>query len=188
MLDELTKSIKANLYERAVSPLFGTFVVSWVIWNYKFLFVLGSSMEVQEKFEYIEYFIYTDALACLLYFLIYPLITTTAFIFLYPYPSKYVYEYWHRRQKELKEIKQKIDDETPLTVEESRAIRRELLKLESEYDEEITRKESEINKLKDIVKEFENELNSLQKNNIKNQTPRKVTPRKVTAKKSNNDE
>lgn len=33
MLDDLTKEIKAQLYERVKSPLFGAFALSWAAWN-----------------------------------------------------------------------------------------------------------------------------------------------------------
>lgn len=31
MLDDLKKSVSSILYERATSPLYGTFVITWVI-------------------------------------------------------------------------------------------------------------------------------------------------------------
>ena len=52
MLDDLSKSIKASLYERATSPLFGAFVISWLAWNYRFVLTVISSMSAKEKFSY----------------------------------------------------------------------------------------------------------------------------------------
>lgn len=160
MFDELTKSVKASLYERAISPLFGTFVISWAVWNYKFIFVLISSMPVDEKLDYIDTFIYFDIWSCILIGFIYPLITALLFIFIYPYPALYVYKYWQEKQKKLKEAKQSIEDETPLTIEESRNIRRELFQLESEYDKELARKDAEIERLKAHNQVIEEELDS----------------------------
>lgn len=148
IIDDIIKSIKANLYERATSPLFGTFVVAWCVCNYKFLVVLVSSMPVASKFEYIETDVYTTAWVFFLKGVVCPLIATVFFIFIYPIPAKFVYEFWRKRQKELKEIKQKIEDETPLTLEESRKIRNEIITLQSSHDSETQRYNSEIEKLK----------------------------------------
>ena len=42
-----------------------------------------------------------------------------------------------------------------MTLDESRNIRRELLRLESDYDKEITRRNTEIDRLKDIIATLE---------------------------------
>lgn len=151
MIEDISKSIKANMYERATSPLFGAFFVSWVIWSYEVILVLLSSMKVKEKITYIENEIYGGEWSLLLEGAIYPLISAVLFILIYPHPAKWVYEYWNNQQKKLKEIKQQIEDDTPLTLDESRHIRRELLRLESDYDDEISKKNNEISRLKDII-------------------------------------
>lgn len=50
MLDELTDSLKAKLYDFTVSPLLITFITSWLIVNYRFVLVVLSSMETEAKF------------------------------------------------------------------------------------------------------------------------------------------
>ncbi|MFK5912933.1 MAG: hypothetical protein QM484_01045 [Woeseiaceae bacterium] len=157
-MEDLIKSIKAHLYDRATSPLFGTFAVSWVIWNYKFIIIIFSSMEAHEKFDYIATFLYPSINSCLSTGLAYPALTTLTFIFLYPYPAKFVYSFTRKKQKELKEIKQKIEDETPLTHEESKKIRRDMAALELEYEKELERRSSETQRLKDLVEELKNEM------------------------------
>jgi len=176
MLNELTKSVKANLYERATSPLFGTFLISWCIWNYKTIFVLTSSLPVHEKFDYLETFIYTGTWSCISTIFLYPLIAALLFIFAYPHPALYIYKYWHSMQKKLKEAKQKIEDETPLTIEESRNIRRELFQLESEYDKEIVRKDAEIEKLKSHLENLQNEIESQENINKEKTSPQEIKP------------
>ena len=56
MFSELRKSTNAILFERVTSPLFGTFIVSWLIWNWKIvyltLFVSESNIE-GNKIDYI---------------------------------------------------------------------------------------------------------------------------------------
>ena len=59
----------------------------------------------------------------------------------------------------IKKVKQEIEDETPLTHEESKNIRKEITGLEIEFENEIARKNSEIQRLKDMI----NDLNTKSK-------------------------
>lgn len=154
-MDDIVKSVKAHLYDRTTSPLSGAFLLSWGVWNYKMLFVLFSSLDVDVKFDYISTFLYPASYDCLMKGFVFPLLTTLFFIFIYPYPSRFVYEFWRRRQKEVKEIRQKIEDETPLTIEESREIRRAALQMEADFSRELDRKENEVRRLRE---ELENNL------------------------------
>ncbi len=189
MLEELSKSIKANLYERATSPLFGTFVISWCLWNYKAVFVLLSSMPVTEKFDYLETYLYSNMWSCVSSLFLYPVVSAVLFIFIYPYPALFVYKYWHERQKKQKEAKQAIEDETPLTIEESRNIRREHFRLETEYDNEIERKETEIERLKNHITELDKKINSLTSPYKEKEKPKKKVAQKAQPSPSlNKDE
>ena len=53
----------------------------------------------------------------------------------------------------MKEIKQEIEDETPLTQEQYRKVKRDLSRLESNYHEEIVSKINEIDQLNKIIEE-----------------------------------
>ena len=150
-MNELINSIKAQMYDRTTSPLSGSFILSWTLWNYKMIFVLFSSLGVVEKFDYISGFLYASWKDFLIIGLLYPLLTTFFFIFVYPYPARFAYEFWRNRQKELKEIRQKIEDETPLTMEESREIRHAVMQLEADYARELERKENEIRRLREEI-------------------------------------
>lgn len=155
MLDDLAKTVKAQLYERVSSPLLGAFAISWVAWNYRFLLVLVSSMPVADKFTYIDNNIFNSYQSIFLHGSLYPLITTLLLIFIYPYPAKFVYGYWRTRQRELKEIQQRIDDETPLTREEARELRHETLNTRLEFEQQLERRSDEITRLKETIKELQ---------------------------------
>ena len=171
MIKDVSKSIKASMYERAISPLFGAFLISWVLWNYKTVLVLFSSMKVKEKIVYIESNLYSVNWSLTLYGAIYPLISAILFIIFYPFPAKWVYEYSTNKQKELKAIKQRIEDDTPLTLEESRVIRRELLRVESDYGEEIAKKNNDVDRYKDIILALENEIKEASLSSRKSKEP-----------------
>ena len=154
-MEEFVKSLKAHLYERTTSPLFGTFVVSWVVWNYKFVMIVFSSMNVLAKFDFIENQLYPDWLSIAIFGIGLPLATSAIFIFGYPYPARFVYSFVRRRKKELLEERQKIEDETPLTREESRKIRRDIARLQLEFEKELEREQAENTRLRQLITEYE---------------------------------
>ncbi len=152
MIDEFIKTIKANLYERATSPLAGAMLISWCLWNYAILIILFSSLEPQQKIGLIQSNLINYSRS------IYgPLATSFFFIFVYPFPARIAYEFWRKQKKVLRDIKQKIEDEELLTKEESRAIRIQLYNLQTEHDREVQRKDTEINDLRKSLEEKESE-------------------------------
>lgn len=153
MFDDLIKTVKAQLYDRVTSPLFSCFFISWIGWNYKFIFVLFSGMKVDEKFKYIGLYIYPDNYEIALHGLLYPLLTTLFVIYLYPYPARYTYAFYRKRQVELKEIQQKIDDDTPLTKEEAKKIRKDAFTMNIEFEKEIEKLREENISLRSLLKE-----------------------------------
>ncbi len=158
MLDDAIKTVKAQLYEKSGSPLFTAFVISWCSWNYRFITVLISDLPMIEKFKYIDTKIFPNFDAYFFQGTILPLITTALIIFVYPYPARFVYEFWRQHQKKLKAIQQKIEDETPLTKEEAREIRRNATSLQIKYDEEIEQNQKKFKELEEVIR-------SLQENN-----------------------
>lgn len=153
-MEELFRALHAQVKERLASPLIGAFAISWFFWNYKFVVILLSKESVLKSFEMINDLIYPDGWAIFWRGVFAPLVTSIAYIFIYPYPAKFVYEFNRKRQKELLEIKRKIEEETPLTLEESRRIRRETDRRISEINQVIDGKDREIDRLKEELVEL----------------------------------
>ena len=154
MIDEFTKSLKANLYDRVVSPLFGAFVLSWLVWNYRLVVVLLATGTFEHKFAYIDTVLYKgDSIYDLWTLLVYPLGSALLFLFLYPFPAQWVYSFWRQQQKKLKMIRQKIEDETPLTIEEARKLKKGFSNISQDYENVILVHEREIDRLKKIIEE-----------------------------------
>lgn len=151
MIEDLSKTIKAQLYERVNSPLLASFALSWVSWNYRFVIVLFSSMGAPEKFKYIDENLYKTIEEIAYRGAIYPLLTSLFLIFIYPFPAKWVYEFSRKQQRKLKEIQQQIDDETPLTKDEARKLRKEMIKASEEYEQELDKRAAEITRLKELM-------------------------------------
>lgn len=163
MFDELSKSIKASLYDRTVSPLFGAFAVSWAVWNYRLLLVILAAEPVTKKFRIIDETLYPSIYAKFGFLLMGPLITAVIFLFVYPYPAKFVYRFWRTQKRDLRSIRQKIEDETLLSVEESREIRRQLVDIQLDHEKELNLKRGEIDTLRSALAENQEKLENAEK-------------------------
>lgn len=180
MWDEIAKSVRASLYERTTSPLFGAYTVAWCIWNYKFLLTLLSELPIREKLDVLHMTFFPTAESYAYAFAV-PFIGTLVFIFLYPYPARYVYEFWRKQQKLLKEVRQKIDDEMPVTKEEAKELRRSLQRLEDEYQREINNRSAEIQRLREQLHDLQEPMTKKAVTYaVPKQTPRLSTPKEFT--------
>ena len=148
MLDDILKSTREIALERLASPILGSFSVAWCLWNYKFLVILFSSATVSTTFSLIETVAFPNTWTLFCRGLLLPALTTAVYIFVYPYPARFVYGFVRRRQREINELRQLIENETPLTLEESRRIRAEVQVLEARYREQLDQAGNEIARLK----------------------------------------
>ncbi len=143
MFDDLTKEIKAQLYERAKGPLFTTFVISWFVFNIRAVVVFFSDISVEEKFAYWN-FLYPDSAISFMHGFLYPLCVSILIILIYPFPARWAYHYWHWQYQKVKRIQQKLEDETPITQEEAKALRQVAIQEQTKLLEQL-RNASNIN-------------------------------------------
>lgn len=162
MIDDIVKSVKASLYDRTASPLFGAMALSWLAWNHRMFFVLFSGMKTADKFSYIDTVLYGDLRTKVLLLAAGPVITAAAALFAYPYPARWVFKFWRNRQRELKQIRQEIEDATPLTVEESKQIRRQVIEIQLDYEKQLSQRGDEIARLKQLLNDHTDAISSLQ--------------------------
>jgi hypothetical protein len=148
MLNDLLQSTKETLTERLSSPLLGSFAVAWCLVNYKFLVILFSAASVTQTFELIDTVAFPNSKAVWLNGVIRPLSLALAYVFVYPYPAQFIYGFTHRMRKETNRIRQQIEGETPLTLEESRDLRAEYIELDRRNQEMADRLNAEIARLK----------------------------------------
>ena len=117
-MENLGKDLRLQFHERLSSPLIGSFVISWLIWNYRLLAVLFSSKTVEERFAFMDTVLYPTSGVTWWYKLFGPLLCALAYIFIYPYPAKWVNGFWLRRERERKQQRDEIDGATRLTKDE----------------------------------------------------------------------
>ena len=152
MLDDLLKSAKESILERIASPLLGSFSVAWCLWNYKFLVILFSEATVSQTFSLAEKYAFPDVSSVVIRGLLLPVLTAAAYVFVYPYPARFVYGFTQRRQVEINRLRQQIENETPLTLEDSRKLRAEFVEADRRHKETVDRLNEEITRLNNRVR------------------------------------
>lgn len=150
MFNGIKDSIKAKLYDFAYTPFMSSYVISWILFNHKYLLVYFSGSTLDNKLLYLG--------KCHIEFL-FPLYIALIYVFIYPALALIFYyaTLWYNKQSMA--IKQRIEDETPVTQEQARELKREHYKLADERDKAL-------DKLKEREKEhtevLENALKPLQ--------------------------
>lgn len=159
MLDDLTKEIKVQLYERVKSPLFGAFAFSWVGWNYRGLLAAISDMPFKDKMAYLDG-LYPSPEAWGWHCFGWPLLTAIGFLLLYPWPARGMYWYWAKQQKELKKVQQSIEDDTPIMQDEANALRKASL-------EQVTQVQAQLRDMSQANRELNERLKVLTEDNLR---------------------
>lgn len=177
-MDEAFKSIKAFLYDRAVSPLFSAYIAAWSAWNYRVIAaLLDGDASFSEKMAFIDnYFgvvIYQIngqphyVWGQVVHGIFGPILLTLVYLYIYPLVAKPVYEHSLSKQKELKDIKQKVENARLLTVEESRNLIKETEQLRFKANEEAKRFSERIAGLTETINSLESSQNSIPLSNTK---------------------
>jgi hypothetical protein len=171
MLDEVKKSINASLYEKARSPLYGTLIISWVVWNWKLVYYVisvDSKIPVFTRIDCIKTELTTN------WTLFYgPAISTIVILVGFEFLANYAY--WLHIFYKTWRVNKKVETEGKqlLTYEQSLNLRNDIRLKEEEYEKLIQEKESMIKQLEDSIKLLNNPKKEdtkpvLDNNNIKN--------------------
>lgn len=133
--DSLGKTINTFVEERLLSPLLGTFVISWCAWNYRFMVILLSEESVATTFRMIETYAFPDLASIFLRGMLFPLLTTLAYVYIYPWPARVIFEAWRKTQLDIATIRRKYDEETPVSHAEARELRAARYAAEEELEQ-----------------------------------------------------
>ncbi len=144
MLSDILESAKQSLLERLSNPLVSSFCISWCLWNWKFLVILFSDATVSQTFQLASTVAFPSVWSCVSQGFLLPLASSAIYIFLLPYPSQIVYAFTLKQQQRTNEVKQKIQNETLLSVEESTLLKEEFREYERQSKEKIKTLNDEI--------------------------------------------
>lgn len=149
MFDETKKSVESILSQRLTSPFYGTLIISWLIWNWKIIYLTIFVSEDNITGTKIEYIVanYNDVN----HIVWLPLISTGAILLLLPFITNgaywldLIFNKWRVNKKNFVESKQL------LTIEDSINLRELLLTSEKRFDTLLADKNAEIEQLKGII-------------------------------------
>lgn len=166
MITEFKKSVDGILSERLASPLYGTFIISWMLWNWKIIYLtifISDSKIEGTKIDYIVenysnhwYLITGPAISTLLLLTIMPILTISA--------------YWLQlffNDKRLK-IKNAREKNQLLTIEQSNAIRKEIRDKEKDFNDLLVKKDETIKAQKDEISSLIRKIDAISIQNKKN--------------------
>ena len=157
-MDDLLKTIKAQLYDRLSSPLTFSFSLAWLFWNYRIIVILLSTLSPPDKFFAIE-LLSLEYERPILYWLCHlaigPVCTAAAYIFIVPWLEQYVFEFTLNRKKALKKLRQKIEDDTPISEDEARELRALSDNLYREHRAALKDRDEEIARLKVAMRQLQ---------------------------------
>jgi hypothetical protein len=146
MIDEIRKSANSILKERLSSPFYGTLLISWLVWNWRIvyltIFIDQDKLSIN-KIEFIE-----KNLVDTSYLFTFPIVSTVIVLTIFPFITNGAYwldvqfTTWRMNQKN------KIEGKQLLTIEQSIRLRTEMRELEESIERLMERKNEEIKELK----------------------------------------
>lgn len=159
MVNEIRKSVNEIIYERTSSPFFGTLLISWLIWNWKILYLTFFISESTIKTNKIDFIVsnYSDVN----HVLVLPMLSALILITIVPFLSNGAYwlsltfNKWRIDQKNI------IDKKQLLSIEQSIELREEISKQEERFAKFIENKNLEISNLNIQIDEYKKKLSRI---------------------------
>ena len=154
----VSKEFFKVIKERTGNPLVRTYIFTFLIWNYKFFFLLFSDIPILDRFQELKNLVSSSGLVSsilisfgfssypilhVIEFYFWPLVLTCLYIFYLPFFSKKVYKKWQSDQNEMKRAKATLAEVNRISLEESIEIRTEIASLQEE-NENLKSKESKL--------------------------------------------
>lgn len=169
MIDEIKKSINASMYERAKSPLFGTFIFSWIVWNWRIIYVtiFMSRKVIPNKLEFINQNLLINE-----NLILYPLYSTIVFLTIIPFISNGAFWLNLKFKKWRIDQRHKIEMKQLLTVEHSIKLREQIRNQEDRFHKITEEKDTQIRLLNIELEETRKlQINKVQTTEIIKQEP-----------------
>lgn len=160
MIESFFTNIKATLYERVRDPLMSTFMVSWLICNYKLFFIFFSDDSLVQKFGFINHTLYQTSGVWFFQNMLLPAGMTLIYLYVLPGLRLRVYSKWIGDNRKMIDAKHDEEKTALLSKEQSDKILLEIYNIKDKADIE---KQSLLNKLaiyKTTIDKLQNEVDN----------------------------
>ncbi|MCT7487046.1 hypothetical protein N5T98_10495 [Aliarcobacter cryaerophilus] len=174
MYKEISKELKASLFQRIKSPFFGSFLIGLLIFNYRYVLVLLSTKSIEDKFHFIDnykasiiinipYFDFICIKDIYLSTTLYPFLFALISIVIFPYFERYIsMPIWKKHQNRLKEKYAELEKEEIFLGSERDKYLGEILNIRKEKNqlvEELTNIDlATKNKIDNVIVDKEEEF------------------------------
>jgi len=153
MVSDIQKSISSIMYERLSNPFWGTLITSWLVWNWKIVYLTVFISESTIKINKIDYI--TTNFSNFNVLVTCPLISAFVILLIVPFFSNGAFWVHLKFSKWKLDKKHVIDKSTLLTLEQSIQIREEILKNEKKIENLLEQKNQEIKDLNNKTSHLE---------------------------------
>lgn len=161
-MEKITELFTKIFEERISNPFTQAFIISWCLWNYKFIVILFSNNTASTTFSLIEKYSFAGLQETILLGFVLPLVSSLFYILIYPYPSKLIFKFYLRKNMELSNLRDVVQNTKQLTLEESQKIRANYARLKSQLIEITNEKDLQIEALvkeNDLLKSSPKDIN-----------------------------
>ena len=155
-LKDLWHSLNANLRERVSNPLYGAFILSWIVFNFRLLLVLAGDGGFREKIEFIDTALYPTTTVTFRVGLFFPSLVALIFVLVAPFIRRWVLVITGRIDAVTTAELLKVAANTPLSPEKADALRDSLSR-------ERKRRLDETRALEEQILQLNDQLDSLVK-------------------------
>lgn len=152
MFDETKKSVESILSQRLSSPFYGTLIISWLIWNWKIIYLTIFISEKNISGTKIDYILKNYNDAC--HIIWFPLISTFILLVLVPFLTYWAYWLELIFNKKRFDRKNIVESNQLLSLEQSINLREEIVNMEKKFDSLLAGKNLEIEQMKGIIANY----------------------------------
>ncbi len=164
MIKDLWNAMRLYIEDRLSSPLLTGFAFAWSIINYRFFLILFSNERFTEKIALIENYVFQSNEVRLYKGLIYPLLAAFTYVLIYPFLDRLIYAAWRWHQHKLIQIRQRIDEERPLSEKDRTQLLSRIYEAERAQEDAMQRLETTIESQRVRIKELEEQALAIAKN------------------------
>lgn len=137
-LREILDSIGAHLRTRFANPLYGAYLFSWAVINFRLLLVLLGNGTWREKIDYIDTVLYPHWWWWGWFGVAYPLLVAIALVVTSPFAQRWVAVFLREREKTTIQRLLQIAEETPLSPDAASRLHQRMVKQQIDHKQEIS--------------------------------------------------